>query len=121
MKKIKCLVLICLIKLCASSPIHIYLLNAFTGLIPALINIAYTAYLYDLVPPGCRGRFSAEFNMVNNLAGMIGSLSGASLVDYLNERIDLTSALGIGYLIATLGRASTSFLYLRFGEREENN
>ncbi|MDT7892531.1 MAG: MFS transporter [Thermoproteota archaeon] len=103
----------------ASSPIHIYLINAFTGLIPALINVAYTAYLYDLVPPGYRGRFSAEFNMVNNLAGMIGSLSGASLVDYLNERMDLTSALGIGYLIAVLGRASTSFLYLRFGDNKE--
>ena len=100
----------------ASSPIHIYLLNAFTGIIPALINVAYTAYLYDLVPHGYRGKFSAEFNLIHNLSIMIGSLSSTYLVDHLSERMDLISALGVGYIIATIGRASTAFLYLRFND-----
>jgi hypothetical protein len=30
--------------------------------------------------------------------------------------MDLVSALGVGYLIATIGRGTTAFLYLRFGE-----
>jgi MFS family permease len=100
----------------ASSPIHIYLLNAFTGIIPALINVAYTAYLYDLVPHGYRGKFSAEFNLIHSLSIMIGSLSSTYLVDHLSERMDLVSALGVGYLIATIGRASTAILYLRFND-----
>jgi len=97
----------------ASSPIHIYLLNAFTGLISALVNVAYTAYLYDLAPEGYRGRFSAEFNLVNNVATMIGSLTSTSLVDYMVSHFSLTEALNTAYLIATIGRASTAFMFLR--------
>ncbi|HLI45808.1 MAG TPA: MFS transporter [Geobacterales bacterium] len=98
----------------STSPIHIYLINALTGLISALVNVAYTAYLYDLAPEGYRGRFSAEFNLVNNTAAMIGSLSSTSLVDYISAFMPLNAALGIGYLIATIGRGSTSFMFFRF-------
>lgn len=97
----------------ASSPVHIYILNAFTGLIPAMVNIAYSAYLYDIVPAGYRGRFAAEYGLINNTAIMIGSLTSTYMVDRLSPFFGLASTLGLGYMIAILGRGSTSFLYLR--------
>jgi len=100
-----------------TSPWEIYAINVFSGYTNALINIAFSAYLFDLSPTGRRGRYGAEFNLVNGITTMAGSLLSASVLTILNVSYSLWFSLAILYVVATLGRGAAAFLHLRLPYR----
>jgi len=100
-----------------TSPWEIYAINVFSGYTNALINIAFSAYLFDISPTGLRGRYSAEFNLVNGITTMAGSLSAASFLTILNDSYSLWLSLAILYVVAALGRIAAALLHLRLPQQ----
>jgi MFS family permease len=92
---------------------EIYAINVFSGFTNSLLNVAYSAYLYDLAPTGTRGRYIAEFNLVTGVATMAGSLSCGYLLTILSAGTSLWLALAYLYVIATIGRLAAALLHLR--------
>jgi len=92
---------------------EIYAINVFSGFTNSLLNIAYSAYLYDLAPVGKRGRYIAEFNLVTGATIMAGSLSSGYLLGVLTSGMSLWLALAYLYVIATVGRLAAALLHLK--------
>jgi len=92
---------------------EIYAINVFQGFTNALLNVAYSAYLYDLAPVGTRGRYIAEFNLVTGAATMAGSLTSGYMLSVLSGGMSLWLALAYLYIIATVGRLAAALLHLR--------
>ena len=103
---------------------QVYIVNVFSGITNALLNVAFVAYLYDISPPGQRGRYTAEFGLVTGVATMAGSLTSAYALSILNLQYSysLWSSLAFLYAIAAVGRTVAAFLHLRLpykGQRLE--
>jgi MFS family permease len=96
-----------------SAPWQVYLVNVFSGITNALLNIAFVAYLYDISPAGQRGRYSAEFNLITGISTMAGSLVAASTLTILSAQNTLWLSLAYLYIIAAVGRAAAAFLHLK--------
>ena len=92
---------------------EVYAINVYSGFTNALLNIAYSAYLYDLAPAGRRGRYIAEFNLVQGAATMAGSLASAYLLTILSVGLPLWWALAYLYVVAIVGRLAAALLHLR--------
>jgi MFS family permease len=92
---------------------EIYAINLFSGFTNALINVAFSAYLYDLAPVGRRGRYIAEFNLVTGVATMAGSLAAAYLLTIMSASMSLWLALAYLYVVATIGRLAAALLHLK--------
>ena len=94
---------------------QVYIVNVFSGITNALLNVAFVAYLYDISPPGQRGRYTAEFGLVTGVATMAGSLTSAYALSILNLQYSysLWSSLAFLYAIAAVGRTVAAFLHLR--------
>ncbi len=96
-----------------TAPWEIYAINVFSGFTNALLNIAFSAYLYDLSPTGHRGRHIAEFNLVTGVSTMAGSLVAAFALTVFTPVYGLWLSLAYLYAVATVGRAAAAFLHLR--------
>src|SRR2546426_1373556 len=96
-----------------SAPWHLYVLNVVSGLTNSLLNIAFIAYLYDISPAGERGRFTAEFGLVQGFTTMAGSLLAASALTILTVSMSLWWSLAWLYLIAAAGRTIAALLHLK--------
>ena len=92
---------------------QVYIVNVFSGLTNALLNVAFVAYLYDISPAGERGRYSAEFNLVTGVTTMAGSLAAGYALSALNATNTLWLSLAYLYLMAAAGRALAALLHLR--------
>jgi MFS family permease len=92
---------------------EIYAINVFSGFTNSLLNVAYSAYLYDLAPVGRRGRYIAEFNLITGVATMVGSLSSGYLLTVMSAGMSLWLALAYLYVVATIGRLAAALLHLR--------
>jgi MFS family permease len=92
---------------------EIYAINIYSGFTNSLLNIAYSAYLYDLAPVGRRGRYIAEFNVVTGVATMVGSLASSYLLTLLSSGLSLWLALAYLYVVSTFGRLAAALLHLR--------
>jgi MFS family permease len=92
---------------------QVYVVNVFSGLTNALLNVAFVAYLYDISPSGQRGRYNAEFNLITGAATMAGSLAAGYALAALNASYSLWLSLAYLYLIAAVGRAFAALLHLR--------
>ncbi len=92
---------------------EIYAINLYSGFTNALLNVAYSAYLYDLAPVGRRGRYIAEFNLVTGVTTMAGSLSSAYLLTILNAGSPLWYSLAYLYVISAAGRTVAALLHLK--------
>jgi MFS family permease len=92
---------------------EIYAINIFSGFSNALLNVAFSAYLYDLAPVGSRGRYIAEFNLVTGVATMAGSLACGYLLTVLSASMPLWWALAYLYVVATVGRLAAALLHLK--------
>ena len=96
-----------------SAPWQLYVLNAFSGVTNALLNVAFVAYLYDISPAGQRGRYNAEFNLVNGITTMVGSVSAGFALVFLNSWNSLWLSLAYLYVISAVGRVGAALLHLR--------
>lgn len=96
-----------------SAPWQVYLVNVFSGITNALLNIAFVAYLYDISPAGQRGRYSAEFNLITGASTMAGSLTAAYALSILSTQNTLWLSLAYLYIIAAIGRGAAAFLHLK--------
>ena len=92
---------------------EIYAINVFSGFTNSLLNVAYSAYLYDLAPVGRRGRYIAEFNLITGAATMAGSLSSGYLLTIMSAGMSLWLSLAYLYVVATIGRLAAALLHLR--------
>jgi MFS family permease len=104
-----------------SAPWQVYLVNAFSGITNALLNIAFVAYLYDISPAGQRGRYSAEFNLITGITTMAGSLIAAYTLSILSAQNTLWLSLAYLYIIAAVGRGAAAFLHLKLPYRAKNS
>jgi MFS family permease len=104
-----------------SAPWQVYLVNVFSGITNALLNIAFVAYLYDISPAGQRGRYSAEFNLITGITTMAGSLIAASALTILSAQNTLWLSLAYLYIIAAVGRAAAAFLHLKLPYNAKNS
>src|SRR5438132_13511760 len=96
-----------------SASLHLYVLNVVSGLTNSLLNIAFIAYLYDISPAGERGRFTAEFGLVQGFTTMAGSLVAAAALTILSVSMSLWWSLAWLYMIAAAGRTIAAFLHLK--------
>ncbi len=96
-----------------TAPWEIYAINVFSGLTNALLNVAFSAYLYDISPTGHRGRYAAEFNLVTGVTTMAGSLTAGYALSLLTSQNSLWLSLAYLYVIATIGRVAAALLHLR--------
>ena len=96
-----------------TAPWELYVLNLASGLTNALLNVAFVAYLYDISPPGQRGRYSAEFNLITGISTMAGSLTAGLALSYISASNSLWLSLAYLYVIAAVGRGFAAFLHLR--------
>ncbi|HME19717.1 MAG TPA: MFS transporter [Nitrososphaerales archaeon] len=96
-----------------SAPWQVYVVNVFSGLTNALLNVAFVAHLYDISPAGQRGRYSAEFNLITGIATMAGSLAAGYALSVLSATNTLWLSLAYLYVIAAVGRAIAALLHLR--------
>jgi MFS family permease len=96
-----------------TAPWQLYVLNIFSGVTNAFLNVAFVAYLYDISPAGQRGRYNAEFNLVTGVTTMIGSLSAGFALVFLTSWNSLWLSLAYLYVISAVGRAGAALLHLR--------
>jgi predicted MFS family arabinose efflux permease len=66
----------------ASTPLHYYLLSAVGGFAWAMVGGAFANYLLDKIPPDDRPAYLAWYNIILNLAILVGSLAGPWLAGY---------------------------------------
>ncbi|HYB45623.1 MAG TPA: MFS transporter [Nitrososphaerales archaeon] len=92
---------------------EIYAINVFSGFTNSLLNVAYSAYLYDLAPVGRRGRYIAEFNLITGAATMAGSLSSGYLLMIMSAGMSLWLSLAYLYVVTAVGRLAAALLHLR--------
>jgi MFS family permease len=104
-----------------SAPWQLYVVNIFSGVTNALLNVAFVAYLYDISPVGQRGRYNAEYNLVTGVTTMIGSLSAGFALVFLNTWYSLWLSLAYLYVISAVGRAAGALIHLRlpYGPKEQ--
>jgi MFS family permease len=103
-----------------SAPWQVYLVNVFSGITNALLNIAFVAYLYDISPAGQRGKYSAEFNLITGVTTMAGSLTATYALSILSVGNTLWLSLAYLYIIATVGRAAAALLHLKLPYKQNN-
>jgi len=96
-----------------SAPWQLYVLNIFSGVTNAFLNVAFVAYLYDIAPAGQRGRYNAEYNLVTGVTTMIGSVSAGFALVYLTAWNSLWLSLAYLYVISAVGRAAGALLHLK--------
>jgi len=96
-----------------SAPWQLYALNVFSGFTNALLNVAFVAYLYDISPAGQRGRYTAEFSLIQGASTMAGSLVAGYALTVLSLGNSLWVSLAYLYVIATVGRGTAALLHLR--------
>ena len=96
---------------------QVYVVNIFSGVTNALLNVAFVAYLYDISPAGQRGRYNAEFNLITGAATMVGSLAAGYALYFLSATNSLWLSLAYLYLVAAAGRACAAMLHLRLPYR----
>ncbi|HMD78728.1 MAG TPA: MFS transporter, partial [Nitrososphaerales archaeon] len=96
-----------------SAPWQLYVLNIFSGVTNAFLNVAFVAYLYDIAPAGQRGRYNAEYNLVTGVTTMIGSVSAGFALVYLTVWNSLWLSLAYLYVISAVGRAAGAILHLK--------
>lgn len=92
---------------------QVYIVNFFSGITNALLNVAFVAYLYDISPAGQRGRYTAELGLVTGVTTMVGSLTSAYALSILDVQYSLWVALAYLYVIAAIGRTFAAFLHLK--------
>ncbi|MEO5886659.1 MAG: MFS transporter, partial [Anaerolineales bacterium] len=62
---------------------HFYAISLFGGFVFALINGAYANYMLEHIPPNDRPSHLAWYNIILNMAVLIGSLGGPVIADQL--------------------------------------
>lgn len=95
---------------------QVYVINGATGLISALVNISSAGYIYAAAEPQAWARYLAQYNMVNGVLTMAGSIAGGLSVDLLLPHLGLQGALFASYQLAFVGRVVSSLLFLRLRE-----
>ena len=96
-----------------SAPWQIYVVNAFSGITNALLNVAFIAYLYDISPAGQRGKYNAQFNLITGVSVVTGSLTAAYTLSVISTPATLWLSLAYLYAIAAVGRGLAALLHLK--------
>lgn len=91
-------------------------INALTGFLLAIGNLAVLVYLLDVVPEMYRGSLTALYNAVTGVAYFFGSLFGGYLAQLFLGTLSLTLALTAVYSISAVGRAAGAFSFLGVSE-----
>ncbi len=91
-------------------------INALTGFLIAIGNLAVLVYLLDVVPEMYRGSLTALYNAVTGVAYFFGSLSGGYLAQLLLAPLGITLALAAVYGISAVGRTAGAFSFFQVRE-----
>jgi predicted MFS family arabinose efflux permease len=91
----------------SATPIHYYLLSAVGGFAWAMVGGAFANYLLDKIPAGDRPAHLAWYNIILNMAILVGSLAGPWLAGYT----------GLVYALLLFGfmRLISGIIILRWG------
>lgn len=98
----------------------LYGINALTGFLLAIGNLAVLVYLLDVVPEMYRGSLTALYNAVTGVAYFFGALFGGYLAQVLLGLLGVTLALAAVYTISAAGRAVGAFSFLRVRESHQH-
>ncbi len=96
-------------------------INALTGFLLAVGNLAVLVYLLDVVPEMYRGSLTALYNAVIGVAYFFGSLFGGYLTQILLGSLTLTLALLVVYAVSAVGRTAGAFSFLQVRESYQHD
>lgn len=101
----------------------LYGINALTGFLLAIGNLAILVYLLDVVPEMYRGSLTAIYNAVTGVAYFFGALFGGYLAQILLGMLGTILALATVYTVSAAGRAggAISFLQVRESYQHESS
>jgi len=95
-------------------------INALTGFLLAIGNLAVLVYLLDVVPEMYRGTLTALYNAVTGVAYFFGSLFGGYFAQLFLAPLGITLALSAVYGISAVGRTVGAFSFLGVRESYEH-
>jgi len=98
---------------------NMYLLygsNFFTGILIAMGNVAFFAYVIDVSDPAERASYIALYNTVNGTSALFGSLLGGYLGNSMIEKFGLRNGLIYTYLISAVGRAVAATMFFKVND-----
>ncbi len=98
--------------------VSLFAINALTGFLLAIGNLAVLVYLLDVVPETYRGSLMALYNAVMGIVYFFGSLLGGYLSDFFTTTLGVAVALSVVYLISTAGRAAGAAAFLQVRETQ---
>ena len=98
----------------------LYGINALTGFLLAIGNLAVLVYLLDIFPEMYRGTLTALYNAITGVAYFFGSLFGGYLAQLFLAPLGITLALTAVYAISAIGRTAGAFSFLQVRESYEH-
>jgi len=97
----------------ATSPIHLYAMNIFAGVLVGLGNIVFTAYILEIAPQESRATYLGLYNTAVGLATFAGSLIGGAVAGFLTGLYGDEMGLRISFLICVALRLSAALVAYR--------
>ncbi len=88
----------------SKSPLPLYLLNIYVGILLGIGNVIFTMYIVDISPSSERTTYIGLYNTALGLASFIGSFIGGSISTILMNIYGEEHGLRITYYICTLAR-----------------
>jgi len=110
------LVAVPLVYSAATSPIHLYVMNVFTGAIVGLGNIVFVAYILEIAPQESRATYLGLYNTAVGMASFAGPLIGGAVAGLLTELYGDEMGLRISFLICVALRISAALIAYRSKE-----
>ncbi|MEM3832437.1 MAG: MFS transporter [Thermoprotei archaeon] len=91
----------------------LYVSGLSTGILIAMGNVAFIAYVIDISDPMERASYIALYNAANGTGAFFGSLLGGYIGNVMIEKFGLRNGLMYTYLISAIGRAGTALMFLK--------
>lgn len=91
----------------------LYVSNVFTGVLIAVGNVVFFAYVVDVSNPMERASYIAVYNAVNGTSAFFGSLLGGYMGNMMIGKFGLRNGLMYTYLISAAGRAGAALMFLK--------
>jgi len=94
----------------------LYVSNFFTGILIAIGNVVFFAYVIDVSDPVERASYIALYNTVNGTSAFFGSLLGGYLGNVMIEKFGLRNGLMYTYFISAVGRAASAAMFFKIND-----
>ncbi len=94
----------------------LYVSNFFAGILIAIGNVVFFAYVIDVSDPMERASYIALYNTANGTSAFFGSLLGGYLGNLMIDKFGLRNGLMYTYLISAIGRATSATLFFKVND-----